>query len=117
MDEKIPSVTKEDVLRSIEKGDAKIIDVLGEESYRKAHIKSAISVPLDVLENDYWKKIPRGQRVIVYCKSYTCNASRNATLFLRSKGIDAFAYDGGISEWTSLGLPTEGELASEEKTL
>lgn len=114
MDERVPSVSKEDVLRLISEKSATVIDILGDESYRKAHIRGAISVPLDVLENEYWKKIPKSEKIIVYCKSYSCNASRNAALFLRSKGIEAYAYEGGISEWLISGMPSEGVLVNQE---
>ena len=117
MNEAVPSVTKEDVLRFITEKSATVIDILGEDSYRKAHIRGAKSVPLDVLENEYWRKIPKNEKIVIYCKSYSCNASRNATLFLRSKGIDAYAYEGGILEWLMSGMPSDGYLVSRENSI
>jgi rhodanese-related sulfurtransferase len=64
------------------------------------------------------------QKVVVYCSGGNCEDSEFAAVMLRDAGVPAeslFVYPGGISEWTTNGLPLEvgargsGELVTRER--
>ena len=108
MAENIRTVTKEDVLEHLKNGSAVVVDVLGKGDYDRAHIKGAVSIPLDLLEQGELEALGDMKNVITYCKSYTCGASKNAATILAGMGYNAMAYEGGIREWKDSGLPVKG---------
>ena len=108
MEEDIKVVTKEDVLRHLEKGTAVVVNVLAKHSYDEIHIKGSVSIPFDLVEDGKLDAIEGNKEVITYCKNYTCLASKRAARILQGKGFNAYAYEGGIEEWQKSGLPVEG---------
>ncbi|MCL4328645.1 MAG: rhodanese-like domain-containing protein [Candidatus Thermoplasmatota archaeon] len=101
----LKTVTKEEVKEHMHSGTAIVVNVLGPDSYRDHHIQGSISIPLKDLTEGGYSNIDRSRKVITYCASYTCNASRKAASFLAEKGFDSYAYEGGIKEWEESGLP------------
>lgn len=48
-------------------------------------------------------------RIVVYCANYMCPKSKKAWYMLQALGFtNVKAYEGGIREWSQLGLPSEG---------
>jgi rhodanese-related sulfurtransferase len=74
---------------------AVIVDVRSPQEFQGGHIKGAINIPLDRLENSL-SKISKNKPVITCCASGMRSAS--AMGILKSKGYDA--YNGG--GWMSL---------------
>ncbi len=101
------TVTKEEVLKSVNSGDAIIVNTLSASEYRIDHIKGSISMPLSSLMDGGFRELDRNRKIITYCASFSCNASRKAATFLAEKGFNAYAYEGGMKEWTESGLPLE----------
>lgn len=108
MAEQVRIVTKEEVYEHLKKGSAVVVDVLGKNEYDRIHIKGAVSIPLDILEQGELEALGDSKNVITYCKSYTCGASKNAATVLSGMGYNAMAYEGGIREWADSGMPVEG---------
>ena len=108
MQDHVEIVTKDDVLKHIKKGDAVIVNVLAKSAYDDVHIRGSISIPFDQIEGDGWKQLDRRKKVITYCASSTCNASKKAAAILMGRGLNAAAYEGGIKEWVESRLPTDG---------
>jgi len=76
-----------------------VINVLPKESYDDCRIKGSLNVPLAELEHasESWDK---EQKIVVYCASYTCNASEEAYLLLKKKGFNRiWDYAAGMKEW------------------
>lgn len=90
----------------VEKGDKlQIIDVLSPESYKNAHVKGAINIPLGELEAKR-KLIDKNKTIVVYCANFRCHASTMAAEKLTALGFkDVHDYKGGIKEWKEAGLP------------
>lgn len=87
-----------------------IVDVLDAEHYRKEHLKSAISIPLDELRDKAPKILKKTNKIITYCGSFDCPASTKAAKVLMSLGYEhVFDYKGGFKEYKDAGLPLEGE--------
>ena len=71
-----------------------IIDVRSNDEYRSGHIKGAINLPLDLIENI---DIPKEQRIIVYCHSG--RRSRESAIKLINLGYENVLDMGGIIDW------------------
>ena len=85
-----------------------IIDVLSAQSYNQAHIKGAVNIPLQQLEQRA-ATLDKNRKIVVYCANYQCHASTDAAELLGGLGFkDVSDYKGGIKEWKEAGLPLAG---------
>lgn len=85
-----------------------VLNVLSKEQYDDCHIKGSEHVALDELEN-FVQNIDKDADIIVYCSNYQCSASEWACQTLLKLGFkNVHAYEGGMAEWLSMGLPSEG---------
>jgi rhodanese-related sulfurtransferase len=85
-----------------------VINVLSADHYRDCHIKGSLHASLDELKEAaaIWEK---DQKIVVYCASYKCGASRKAYQILKKMGFTRVeAYEGGMKEWRKKGYPTVG---------
>ena len=78
------------------------MDVRTEDEYNDGHIKGAILLPVQELE-ERLDELPVDKPIIVYCRSG--NRSRNAAEILVVNGFEAVYDMGGINSWTSKGYP------------
>lgn len=86
----------------------KVLNVLSAETYKDAHIKNSINVPLAELKS-FAEYTPKDTCIVVYCAHSNCDASARAWHVLHELGFDnLFAYEGGMREWHDAGYPTEG---------
>ncbi len=91
----------------------RVINVLSPEVYNDAHIKGSMNVPLGELK-DFAQHTDKDTPLVLYCASYTCNASVKSWHILHELGFeDVLVYEGGMNEWYHSGLPTEGECAAD----
>lgn len=80
-----------------------ILDVRTPEEFAQEHIKGAILIPVQILNNNLSKlSKDKGKRVIVYCRSG--NRSIAASRILAKNGFIPLNVQGGISQWKSEGL-------------
>ena len=95
---KIESISVDDVKVIVdnysEYDNVTIIDVRSVDEYESGHIKNAINLPLDIIENI---DIPRDNKVIVYCQSG--RRSNQAAIKLLGLGYDNIYDMGGIINW------------------
>lgn len=112
--DKIPVISKEELLKNLGSEDYVILNVLAAQAYRKIHIKNSRSIPFDKVEEGDLGNVDKNRKIVTYCASYTCSASRKAAAILKERGYNVMAYEGGIKEWAESGYPTEGEMSSEE---
>lgn len=110
----VPVIVKEALLNMLDSENVVIMNVLAKHAYDRLHIKNSISAPYDRLENGEFDNLDRGKRLIIYCASYSCGASKKAAAIMKERGFMVAAYEGGIREWAESGLPTEGEISPEE---
>jgi rhodanese-related sulfurtransferase len=100
------SITAEQAFERI-KGDEKtlIVDVRTPDEFAQGHIKGAILIPLQTLEQNLGLLgSVKTQKIIVYCHSG--NRSVAASRLLVKNGFTPLNLKGGISEWSAKGLPT-----------
>jgi len=87
-----------------------LLDVRDESSYEHGHIKGAVSLALDKLNEESVAKILSSKKanVIVYCQSFWCPMSLKASETLHKMGYtNVLDYKGGIKEWQDLGQAVE----------
>lgn len=100
------SVSAEELLTLMKKGDVVVLDVRPTLEYKQGHIKGAISVPLEKLEN-YFAKIPKSKTIVAYCRGPYCIMSFDAVKLIRAKGYRGARLDEGLPEWRLRGFPVE----------
>jgi rhodanese-related sulfurtransferase len=89
------------------------VDARNEAEYQKGHIPGAYEFDPYHPEKYFDSVLPvcqKAEQVVVYCNGGDCDDSESAALLLRDLGISnqkLFVYGGGITEWTTNGLPVE----------
>lgn len=106
---RVKFIAIEQLLEMIEnKDDFKLIEVLGEDSYKKGHIPNAINIPVDSLEKEAGKSLKKTDTIVVYCADYNCHASTNAAKVLLKMGYGkVLDFKGSKKEWVDSGLELE----------
>ena len=89
-----------------------MLDVRPEEEYRAGHIAGARSIPLSELQARL-REVPKGKKIIAYCRGPYCVFADEAVRFLRSNGRKAVRLESGFPDWKARGLPVSAALASE----
>ena len=103
---KIKFITLEDLLEmKINEEDFKLVEVLSEDSYKRGHIPEAINIPLGELETEADKHLEKTDKIVVYCSSYSCQASTNAAKTLLEMGYEnVLDFKAGKQGWSDAGL-------------
>jgi rhodanese-related sulfurtransferase/DNA-binding transcriptional ArsR family regulator len=99
-------VEKEDLLRRARKRDVTVLDVRPAPEFAAGHIAGAVSIPLSELERRL-AELPRGRRVVAYCRGPYCVLAAEAVRLLRKRGVEAARLKEGYPEWRDAGLPVE----------
>jgi rhodanese-related sulfurtransferase/DNA-binding transcriptional ArsR family regulator len=97
-------VASQELLRRARSRDVVVLDVRPPEEYAAGHIAGALSVPLAQLERRL-AELPRGRRVVAYCRGPWCVLAAEAVRVLRRRGRDAVRLRDGYPEWRDAGLP------------
>ncbi|WP_379969679.1 ArsR/SmtB family transcription factor [Ectobacillus sp. sgz5001026] len=101
-------ITSVELLDRLKKGSVTLLDVRPKEEYAADHIPTAISIPIDELE-DQLVNLPQDQEIIAYCRGRYCVYSLQAINLLRSRGYKAVRLENGVQEWKQADFPLEGE--------
>lgn len=99
-------IQRDQLAKWLESGEnVALVDVLSAESYGKAHIKGAISIPLGEIK-ERSGELKQYDKIVVYCASFSCHASTKAAALLMELGFEnVFDYEGGLKDWKDAGLP------------
>lgn len=80
-----------------------LVNVLGEEAFRKEHIPASINIPKGQ-EDEFERRFARDKHIIVYCASPECDASPKVAGELASRGFEnVHDYEGGMKDWKASG--------------
>lgn len=85
------------------KGQAKLVNVLPAESFAKTNIPGSVNIPHE--NPDFTEQVEKAiggknMPVIVYCASYSCDASKKSAEKLEQAGFsNVMCYEGGAKEW------------------
>jgi rhodanese-related sulfurtransferase len=104
--EELEPVSREDLLRRVERGEAAVLDVRPAEEYAAGHIPGATSMPLPELGRRLGE-LPRDVEIVAYCRGPYCVLAPEALSLLRAEGFTARRLEDGFPEWRLAGLPVE----------
>ncbi|HEY6953098.1 MAG TPA: rhodanese-like domain-containing protein [Bacteroidota bacterium] len=93
-----------------ESNTALFVDARHDFDFRRGHIKSAISLPLNEFDarQSTIAALPKDKVIIVYCDGAECNSSIELAAKLYDRGFSGVRFfPGGWEDWTSNNLPTE----------
>ena len=113
--EKFFTITKDALKMKLDEGsDFFLIDVLGEMSYGERHLPGAINIPGGgenfVAEVEKAVGSDKSKEVIVYCSSFSCQASPAAASKLADAGFtNVVDFEGGLADWEDAGYSFEGQ--------
>jgi len=105
------TLTKEELKKMIDEGeDFELINVLGPERFEAKHIPGSINIPVNKIEQRIEDKVPnKNRKIVVYCTSFSCQASPTAAKKLDEMGYtNVYDYEGGIKDWEEADYPLEG---------
>ena len=108
-------LTAQALMQKIKSGHPPIIvDVLGASSYNAKHLKGAISIPYNKVEELAPQVLPdKNAEIVVYCAGYLCGASLTAAKSFKGLGYtNVHDFKGGLQEWAAHKLPFEGTDAA-----
>jgi rhodanese-related sulfurtransferase len=112
----ITKISTKDLKEMMDSGKKfKLVDVLPGEHYEKEHIKGAISIPLDEIEEKADTLLDRDELIVTYCAGFKCSASTGAAEKLVSMGYkNVRDYKGGLQDYKANNLPVEGCVHHEQ---
>jgi rhodanese-related sulfurtransferase len=102
--EGLEPVTRAELARRLEAGDAVVLDVRPRREFRAGHVAGAQSVPIDELERNL-DALPIDVEVVAYCRGPYCVYADDAVRLLRGNGFEARRLEDGFPEWRRAGLP------------
>lgn len=106
----LEAVSRKELLARTKEGLVTVLDVRPPEEFQAGHIPGAVNLPLADLKKRL-KELPKGQKVIAYCRGPYCVLAFEAVAALRKKGFDARRLEEGYPEWKASGLPIETDAA------
>jgi rhodanese-related sulfurtransferase len=99
------SITRQQLeqMNSSGKDDFVLINVLPQDAFNKAHIRTSINIPHETPDFTATVEKVAGSKdreVVVYCASFDCNASPKAGMKLDDAGFTrVLDYEGGTKDW------------------
>ena len=95
-----PSLSATEAMGLVSEG-ATLLDVRENGEWNAGHAPGAVYIPLDQVSSQATRRLPKGRRVIVVCRSGA--RAGNAARTLRAMGLDAVNLKGGMRAWESAG--------------
>lgn len=114
------NITREELKKKIDSGhDFILLDVLGENSYKNAHLPGAEMVDAHKGRDEFLSDVEsivgdKSKELVVYCGSFSCQLSPKAASILSSAGYqNVYDFEGGLKDWAKGGYSLEGEKVEE----
>ena len=108
--EEVQTISREELLSRLARGDVVLIDVRPAEEHAAGHIEGARSIPLAELEQRI-AELPPGTDVVAYCRGPVCAYAHEAVRTLQLAGRSARRLTDGWPEWR-LAQGTTGSRAA-----
>lgn len=97
---------RKELQRLLKQGEAVLVDVRPAMEFEHGHVAGAISIPIEELDERI-KELPRGKRIVAYCRGEYCLFADEAVALLRERGFDAVRLEGGWPEWSLEQFPSK----------
>lgn len=96
--DELDALSVEEVLKKARKGEVVILDVRPSEEFMAGHLKNAINLSLEELE-ERLADLPKSKTIVAYCRGAFCILSFDAVSMLRAHGYEARRVAEGIPDW------------------
>ena len=97
-------IVSRDEVKVLLKDKAVLLDVRPRQEFEAGHLRGAINIPIDELQNRQGE-LPRDRQIVTYCRGEYCLFADEAAELLRANGFDVARLEGGWPEWQSEGRP------------
>jgi rhodanese-related sulfurtransferase len=94
---------------SNDKKDFVLLDVRGEQAYKKGHITGSINLPYSRMNEQRLQQYPQETLFVVYCAGPHCNATEKAAIKLAKLNRPVKKMIGGITGWIDEGFTLESD--------
>lgn len=94
----LDALSVNEVLTKARKGEVVILDVRPNEEYAAGHLKGALNLTIEELE-ERLADLPKDKTIVAYCRGAYCILSFDAVKALRERGYNARRVADGIPEW------------------
>jgi rhodanese-related sulfurtransferase/DNA-binding transcriptional ArsR family regulator len=95
-------ISVENLQERINREEVLLLDVRPEVEFQAGHLPSAVSIPLDELEQRL-EELPPGNLIIAYCRGPYCVFADQALELLSSRGWNVVRLEEGVAEWQFAG--------------
>jgi rhodanese-related sulfurtransferase len=116
---KVPLVNEKEAEQFLNDPQTVFVDTRKEEDYRESHVKSAIFLPADDVEERFMMVqglMPEDSRIILYCSGPECEMAEKVGQFLAKNGYkNMMIMTAGFHAWEKAGYPVEGEVKKSER--
>jgi rhodanese-related sulfurtransferase len=92
---------------SHDRKDFVLLDVRGEQAYKKGHIAGSINLPYSQINEQKLQQYPQDTLFVVYCAGPHCNATEKAAIKLAKLNRPVKKMIGGITGWIDEGFTLE----------
>lgn len=100
---------REELKKMLDEGqDFTLLNVLPPESFEQEHIPGSINIHKSKIEEEAEVKVSKSIPVVVYCSSFECTSSLQASALLEGMGYDVYEFDGGMADWKDAGYEVAG---------
>ena len=99
-------VGRDELRKRVRRGEVIVLDVRPPEEYCAGHIKGAISIPVEQIE-ERLADLPTDKEIVAYCRGPYCVMALQAVQTLRAHRRAARRLVDGFPEWRAAGLPVE----------
>jgi rhodanese-related sulfurtransferase len=106
----VESITRDELVERLGRGDVVLIDVRPRQEFDAGHIEGAQSIPIGELEQ-HLAELPSDREVIAYCRGPFCAYAHDAVRRLEESGRKAKRLDIGWPEWRLAGPPSKARAA------
>lgn len=97
----IETITRDELLARLDRGEAVIVDVRPAAEYAAGHLPGAVHIPPDRLE--LLDDLPPDRDIVAYCRGPYCVYADDAVRRLRDHGRQAVRLEDGFPEWRRAG--------------
>jgi rhodanese-related sulfurtransferase/DNA-binding HxlR family transcriptional regulator len=96
--EGVEAISRDQLLPRLRSKDVVLVDVRPSEEFDAGHIKGALSIPLEELDQRL-AELPDDCEIVAYCRGAYCAYAHEAVRRVRATGRQAKRLDGGWPEW------------------
>ncbi len=118
-DVKVPLVDEKQAARFLDDPQTVFVDSRREEDYRERHVKSAVFLPEENVEERFITAqglMPEDSRIILYCYGPECDMAEKVAGFLAQNGYkNMMIMTAGFRAWEKAGYPVEGQGGKGER--